>query len=59
MGLWDETNRWGREITKKYLGNDKSFLAVFKNSTKIEEHSGIAERLMIDLEVEDACTNHV
>ena len=56
MGLRDETHKRGEEKINKALGNAESTLAEFreKTFTKIEAYAGMAERLVGDLEVEEA-----
>ena len=57
IGLWDAAHgRRGGERINKSLGNTESTLAGIwkKTFTKIEAYSGMVERPVIDLAVEEA-----
>ena len=60
MVLWDATNRrWGERINKA-LGGVESTLGIReKNFTKIEAHTGMAERLVRDLAIEEALQEEI
>ena len=56
MGLQDATNRrWGERINKALGGAESTLSGIRgKNLTEIEANAGMAERLVIDLAVEEA-----
>ena len=61
MSLWDATNqRWGDRINK-YLGGAEYTLSGIweKKFTKIEANSGMAERLVRDLAIEEALQEEI
>ena len=61
VGLWGATNqRWGDRI-KEDLGDVESTLEGIrgKTFTKIEAHSGMAERLVRDLAIEESLQEEI
>ena len=61
MGIRDGTHRRGDgERNNKALGNTESTLTgIKKKHLKIEAHSGMAERLVKDLEIEEALQTEI
>ena len=61
MGLQDATNRrWGERINKALGDAESTFSGIReKTSTNIEANSGMAERLVRDLAIEEALQEEI
>ena len=61
MGLRDATYpRWGESINKALGGAESTLAGIWEKSfSKIEAHSGMAERLVRDLEIEEALQEEI
>ena len=61
MGIWDANHWRGGEIINKALGNAESTVEGIRKKTfpNIEAEAGMAERLVRDLEIEQALQEEI